>query len=281
MKRLWFLVIVTVSSYAFAQQLTSPPTNASMTSNGKPSVWQPGTSVTVYIDGTVFPAGSNMETAVEQGFLNDQAAYSPNDGVTYTFQNVSTQPTLTQNTLYVTDASLPVDNNTGQFENTTWATSFNDADNFNLTTSGILYVNSALVDSGPYQSTAGVTYAASHGDSHMDGLGDCLECLPDSTVMSYENSFPTPGITGPQQSDVTVQHSVVIDVCDNDPCSCFPNGPGCGGGCPDVISRQRVNLQRDSCVDEGEPCSNDDDCCGDLACDTNQVTCDNACGPPM
>lgn len=51
MKRLWSFGAVALIASACAQQPTAPPTNYSMETNGLPSVWQPGTTVTVYING--------------------------------------------------------------------------------------------------------------------------------------------------------------------------------------------------------------------------------------
>jgi hypothetical protein len=178
-----------------------------------------------------------MEAAVQQGFINNQTAYSPSDGVTYSFVNTSAAPTLTQNTVYVTTAPLPVptpSSNTGQFENAQFnAPTFNSVYGENFMTSGTITINSALVDAGTYQSTTGVTYAASHGDSHYDGLGDCPTCAPGSTIMSYQNSFPNPQITGPQPSDISVQSNP-------SPVVPPPPPPTCCSGCcctPNNVSR--------------------------------------------
>ena len=216
MKYIWLFtasVIIHVAS-AQAQTPTSPPTNAAQTYNGLPLVWPPYTTVTVQLNGVSFPPGSAVESAVEQGFINNQTAYSPNDGVTYTFVNIgSSAPSLAQNTLYVTSAWLPTptaQSNTGQWELAQWnSPTFISPAAEDYMTSGTLSINQSLVTPGSeWYSTTGVTFAASHGDSHYDGLGDCDSCPATSTIMSYQDSFPNPQITGPQASDSTVQSSI-------------------------------------------------------------------------
>ena len=121
MRYLRLFVACLIAPVISAQTPTSPPTNAASTYNGLPLVWQPYSNVTVYIDGTAFPAGSAQETARKKSFKNDENAYYANDGVTYSFVNIgSSAPSLKQNTLYVTTANLPTPaattNNTGTLD---------------------------------------------------------------------------------------------------------------------------------------------------------------------
>lgn len=194
--------------FAVAQQ---PPSNATLNSTGEPSQWRAYSQVAVYIDGNAFPSNSSMANAVQQGFVNAQTAYSPNDGVTFTFATVYSQPTLVENSVYVTTKSLQVPSGPstdGQFEETRWQTTFDFLSGTYDTTSGTIYVNSALVNSGYFQSTAGVTYAIAHGDSHLDGLGDDPSAPAGTSIMSYNNNFPNPSIAAPQQGDIESQYQV-------------------------------------------------------------------------
>ena len=142
MKRLWwFLYLMSSLVTADAQQApTAPPTNASSQTNGVPMVWPPNSTVTVYINSNVFPQGSAMGNSIEIGFNADSNAFSPSDGVTYTYVYASTEPTHSQNMLWVTDGPLKVPDatdNTGMFEKADWdAPTFNSAYGVNLTTSG-------------------------------------------------------------------------------------------------------------------------------------------------
>jgi len=170
-----------------------PPSNAANNSNGLQSGWQPYSTVNVFIDSAQFPPGSAAESAVKQGFLNNQKAYSSQD-ITYSFTSVQACPVLNVGEAYVTTESF---SDPSQWGNNSWTSTFNSAYGYNFTTTAYITVSPNLL-SAP----ASLTYALSHEDSHDYFLGDCPSCAEGSTIMSYQNDVYSPPFEGPQENDI-------------------------------------------------------------------------------
>jgi hypothetical protein len=264
-----WLALLALYPVGIQGQQTTPPTNAYAWSDSLPASWAYGSQVTVYVDSNAFLAGSQLEAAAEQGFVNDQNAYAATNNVTYTFVSVSTTPTLSNNQAFLTQKDYG-DGSTTLGEDDPGGY-FNSVTDSNIITSTTVYIASAVIaDVSQTGNYSVITEDTSHEESHNNDLGDCPACAANSTIMSYQNVTVDDGhyvtqITRPTTNDITVVQQASTDACNNDPCSCNPSGPGCG--CEDECDPACYDYDPAACGGDGggecligSTCYGSDDC---------------------
>ena len=217
-----FLLIA--SGSAFCQSGLVVPTNASQNSSrpGVPFAWPAGATVNVYIDTTAYQQGSAAYNAVVSGFRSVSSTLTTYS-VTFNIIPIGGCPANPQG-YYQTVTSTPMANNQVGLTVPTYGGS-----SANGQYQIILAADTTLADSVTSY-TSFLQGTAAHEAMHEFGEGDCPNCDPNLTPMSYLGTPQNPGAISPTNYDVqTATYSythggVTSPVCDPFEGPCGPGG---------------------------------------------------------
>ncbi len=176
---------------------STPPTNASTTSNGLPAEWSPGTTAQVYFDSSQFSA--NEINAMETAFKNWQVA-DTGSGVTYQFIVLGGPPAPTGHFIEVRKTA-PTPNGVPDPTAAMYSSySFTSNGAWNTINNGTIQVNPDITDS------VSLEQKMAHEIGHWLGLADCTGCSEGSSVMAFGDTMNGEnGNSGPTPCDLTAE----------------------------------------------------------------------------
>src|SRR5215469_1078371 len=188
-------IVLSVVAFCIAQQYI--PSNAS--DNTPPIVtgWANTTTVTVWINGNQYPAGSASNLAIQNSISNAGSQYFWNTATYYTFNTISGFPVNPPGNNIVVMQQIPGTMSGNPDPNKVGLTSYT----FDTSTGNVLNawmeLNPNIADPGALETDTG------HEVSHLYGLGDCWTCGNlNNSIMYNPLPWSSPVSYGPTANDV-------------------------------------------------------------------------------